>query len=615
MHKSITQLASTTIVVAVLGAVASHAAAAAERPNVLVILTDDQGWGDLSVHGNTNLSTPNVDSLAHDGARFERFYVCPVCSPTRAEFLTGRYHPRSGVHQTSKGGERMDLDEATIAEDFKVAGYATACFGKWHNGAQYPYHPNGRGFEEFYGFTSGHYANYFSPQLDQNGKLAHAEDYLIDDFTDHAIRFIRAQQSVVHGSPDPAQKGEPRPFFAFVAYNSPHSPMQVPDRWWNKFKDKELKLVGTEPHLENVNHTRAALAMCENIDWNVGRLLARLDELGIADNTIVVYFCDNGPNGNRWTAGLKGVKGTTDEGGVRSPLFIRWPAGIKPGTQISRIAGAIDLRPTLNDLAGIYHVGEKPLDGVSLEPLLTSTETDIDAEVAAELRDRVLFSHWGGRVSAVDEQFRLDQTGKLYDLRNDPRQTTNVANEFPRDKDRLAAAVEAWKRDVLSELEAEDTRPLIVGHPDRDVTFLPAADGRPHGKVKWSSQHPNSSYFTNWKSTDDRITWDVEVATTGDYTIDAFYTCPDGQIGSTVVLRFKDYRIMTQVEDPHDPPLIGAERDRVPRGESYTKEFRPQMLGTIRLEKGRGQIVLHALDVSDKVVMDLQMLKLRRVSR
>ena len=144
------------------------------RPNVVVFLADDQGWGDLGVYGNTNLSTPHIDSLARDGAMLPHFYVCPVCSPTRAEFLTGRYHPRGGVYGTSARGERLNLDEATIAQTFKAAGYATAAFGKWHNGSQYPYHPNARGFDEFYGFTPGHWGEYFNPPLDHNGSRSSA---------------------------------------------------------------------------------------------------------------------------------------------------------------------------------------------------------------------------------------------------------------------------------------------------------------------------------------------------------------------------------------------------------------------------------------------------------
>src|SRR4051812_42658875 len=162
---------------------------AAEKPNVVVILSDDQGWGDLSLNGNSNLRTPHIDSLARDGARFERFFVQPVCSPTRAEFLTGRWHPRGGVHGVSTGAERLDLDERTVAEAFRNAGYATGCFGKWHNGSQYPYHPNARGFQEYYGFTSGHWGEYFDPPLDQNGRATRGTGYLPNDITDHAIDF------------------------------------------------------------------------------------------------------------------------------------------------------------------------------------------------------------------------------------------------------------------------------------------------------------------------------------------------------------------------------------------------------------------------------------------
>ena len=171
------------------------------RPNFVIVLADDQGWGDLSVHGNTNLATPNIDSLARDGALFDRFFVCPVCSPTRAEFLTGRYYPRGGVYGTSAGSERLDLDEVTIAETFKAGGYATGAFGKWHNGGQHPYHPNSRGFDEYYGFTSGHWAQYFDTRMDHNGEVVRGKGFIIDDLTDHAIDFI--------------EENKDQPFFAY----------------------------------------------------------------------------------------------------------------------------------------------------------------------------------------------------------------------------------------------------------------------------------------------------------------------------------------------------------------------------------------------------------------
>ena len=160
------------------------------KPNVLVFLTDDQGWGDLSINGNSNLETPNLDSIARGGASFDRFFVCPVCSPTRAEFLTRRHHVRSGVYDTSAGGERMDLDEITIADLFQKAGYATGAFGKWHNGMQFPYHPFGRGFDYFYGFCSGHWGQYYDALMERNGELVEGEGYCVDDFTMEAMNFI-----------------------------------------------------------------------------------------------------------------------------------------------------------------------------------------------------------------------------------------------------------------------------------------------------------------------------------------------------------------------------------------------------------------------------------------
>jgi arylsulfatase A-like enzyme len=577
---------------------------AAQPPNVLVILSDDQGWGDFSCNGNTNLSTPHIDSLANDGASFDRFYVCPVCSPTRAEFLTGRYHLRSGVTATSKGGERMDLDETTIAETFKAAGYATGAFGKWHNGAQFPYHPNARGFDEFYGFLSGHLGDYYTPMLDHNGELVRGEKYVSDDYTDKTIAFIEENQT------------QYRPFFAYLAFNSPHSPMQVPDEDWSAVEDREIALRGTNSQQENVEHTRAALAMCENIDGNVGRILARLDALDIARNTIIVYFCDNGPNGHRWNGRMKGVKASTDEGGVRSPLFVRWPAHIKPRTQVHQIAGAIDLLPTLANLAGIPITSKKPLDGLSLKPVLTATPNNSAADkTPSKLTDRVIFNHWAGQTSARAGRFQLDHKGNLYNVIEDPGQRIKLNKRHPEMRAQLAAAVKAWNEEMRAEIaDSGDDRPFIVGHPAGKHTVLPAADGVGHGNVSWSSRHPNSSFFTGWKSPDDRITWKIEVAEPGEYQVELYYTCPAADIGSTIELSFNDERLTSKISEPHDPPLRGAERDVVPRGESYVKDFRAVKLGTIRLGKSRGELTLRAHRIPGRQVADVEKLRLTLVT-
>lgn len=565
----------------------------ADRPNVIVILTDDQGYGDLSGSGNSNLNTPNIDALGKAGATFDRFYVCPVCSPTRAEFLTGRYHPRGGVYSTSAGGERLDLDEMTIAQTFKQAGYATAAYGKWHNGMQYPYHPNGRGFDDYYGFCSGHWGHYFSPLLEHNGTLVTGDGFLIDDFTNRAMKFIEQHRA--------------EPFFIYLPYNTPHSPMQVPDRWWDKFKDKDLKQRATDPKKENIGHTRAALAMCENIDWNVGRLLAKLDELKLADNTIVAYFCDNGPNGNRWNDGMKGRKGSTDEGGVRSPLLVRWPQGIKAGTEVKQISGAIDLLPTLAELCGIEVASAKPLDGISLKPLLTGSTKDWP--------DRRIFSHWGGRVSVRTQQYRLDHQGKLYDMVADPGQTKDVGKQNAEITAELRKAVADWKSTVLAELKRgkDENRPFVIAHPKVRYTQIPARDGKEHGGIKRSNRFPNCSYFTNWTNAEGKITWDVEVAAGGKYEVEIYYACPQADVGSTVELAFGESSLRGKVTEPHDPPVVGAAEDRVKRQESYVKKFKPMRLGVIDLKPGRGTLTLRAVDMPGSQVMEVRLIMLHRV--
>jgi hypothetical protein len=382
--------------------------------------------------------------------------------------------------------------------------------------------------------------------------------------------------------------------------------MQVPERFWQKFAQADLKLRARNPKQEDVDFTRAALAMCENIDWNVGRLLQQLDELKLAENTIVIYFSDNGPNGWRWNGGMKGRKGSTDEGGVRSPFFIRWPGQIPAGRRIAPIAAAIDLLPTLTDLAGIHAVGDKPLDGISLKPLLT------DDTRADDWPDRMIFSHWAGKVSVRTQRYRLDDAGRLFDMEADPGQHRDMAGEKPDLAKRLTQARNEWNRQLLAGLGRDD-RPYPVGYRQFPAAPLPARDGVPHGNVQRSARAPNCSYFTNWKSTQDSITWDIEVATAGRYEAVIYYTCPKADVGSIIELSFRNSRIEAPVAEAHDPPLMGAENDRVPRqrdGESYVKDFAPLRLGEMDLPAGRGDLTLRALKVPGTQVMDVRMVVL-----
>ncbi|MCY3927943.1 MAG: arylsulfatase [Acidobacteria bacterium] len=566
----------------------------APRPNVVLFLADDQGWGDLSIHGNTNVRTPSIDALAQDGAAFHHFFVSPVCSPTRAELLTGRYHVRSGVHATSRGGERMDLDETTVAEVFRDAGYATAAFGKWHNGTQPPYHPNARGFDEFYGFTSGHWGHYFDPPLDHNGRVVRGNGYVTDDFTDHAIRFIEDHQT--------------EPFFVWIAYNTPHSPMQVPDRWWTRLAADPIVQRHRDPEREQPDHTRAALAMVENIDWNVGRMTARLAELDLENDTIVIYLTDNGPNGWRWNGGMKGRKGSTDEGGVRSPFFVRWPGAIKTGTTVDRIAGAIDLLPTLAELAGIPYTTAHTIDGLSLKPLLEPGST-----AAGGWPDRHLVNHWRGRTSIRSQRYRLDHQGQLFDMAADPGQRNDIAVEQPDVAARLTATRDTWIERVTPELPETDTRPFPIGQPAHEYTHLPARDGVARGGIERSSRHPNDSYFTNWTSPEDAITWDVEVLSGGRFEAVLYYTCAEADTGAVIELGLGEHALTGRINEAHAPPLVGMDDDRVLRIESYVKDFRPKVLGEIELEPGRGTLTLRALEIPGRQVMEFRLLTLRRL--
>jgi len=397
-----------------------------------------------------------------------------------------------------------------------------------------------------------------------------------------------------------------RPFFLYLPYNTPHSPMQVPDRWWKKFEDKELGMRHRDPEQENIQFTRAALAMCENIDWNVGRIVKKIEELGLSNNTIFVYFSDNGPNSWRWNDNMKGRKGSTDEGGVRSPLFVKWDGMLQAGKKVEEISGVVDLLPTLADLTGIDLQPQKPLDGVSLKPLLTGKNP--------EWKDRLYFNHWGKRTSVRSQRFRLDHEGNLFDMENDPGQNENVSEKFPEFTTQLLQAKKQWENEVLSELPETDDRTFTIGHPEFPFTQIPARDGVAHGNIQRSNRFPNDSFFTKWMSNSDSITWEAEVLADGDFEVEIYYTCPEEDIGSTIELSFAGAKLTGKISEAHDSPLKGMENDRVERMESYVKDFKPMKLGTIHLKKGHGLLTLKALEVPGSQVMDFRLIILKRIN-
>lgn len=569
--------------------------AQAAPPNVVIFLADDAGWGDYSHSGNRQVATPHIDSIATSGVSLDRFFVCPVCSPTRAEFLTGRYHPRGGVRGVSTGQERLNLDEKTLADAFRAAGYATGAFGKWHNGSQWPYHPQARGFDEYFGHTAGHWGEYFDPPLEENGRMVKTKGYIVDVCTDRALAFI--------------EKHREQPFLCYVPFTTPHSPWAAPEKDWQRFRDKPITQRATNPAKEDLDHTRCALAMLENQDANVGRVLQKLEELKLRENTIVVYFSDNGPNSLRWTGGMKGKKGDTDEGGVRSVCYISWPNGLPRGRTVKQIAGAIDLLPTLTSLAKVPRAGDKPLDGRDLTPLFK--------DEAIEWPDRMLFSTWAGKTSVRTQQYRLDAQGQLFDMQADPGQTSPVNKRLPEVAAKLKSAVAAWRQEVFPSDAPKllaggvDPRPLAVGYREFPRTMLPARDGQPLGGIKRSSNAPNCSYFVNWTRAEDRLVWTIEVETTGQYEVTIDYTCKEADVGSLVELSFGDSRLQGRVTPAWDPPLF-TNQDTLPRppAESQMKEFRTLNLGRMHLAEGPGELTLRAVEIPGKSVMDVRRITL-----
>ena len=558
------------------------------QPNIVVILADDQGWGDLSFNGNQIVSTPNIDRIAEEGVSFENFYVSPVSAPTRAEFLTGRYSFECGVTGVSEGEERLDLGIKTIADYFKDEGYKTGAFGKWHNGTQYPYHPNARGFDEFYGFCSGHWGNYWEPLLDHNGVIVKGEGFLPDDLTNKAISFIKDNQD--------------SPFLLYLPLNTPHSPMQMPDDWWNKWDNRELTQFATEKEKEDFNFSRAALALTENIDWNVGRVMETLELLGLNENTIVLYFSDNGPNSHRWNGGMKGIKGSTNEGGIRSPFFIRWSQKIGPNKIIKQLSNTTDILPTLLTLAA----SKKPkadIDGIDLSSLILDEEKTIE---------RSIVTSWQNSISVRDNEFLLASDNALYNVRTDRSQFIKLdTNTYQYKK---MKAIKGFYSERINTLKANgDNRPFLIGHADELYSKLPARDAKAYGEIRRSNKFPNSSYFTKWTTTSDSIVWNVEVCESGKFEAIVYYTCSERNIGSVVKLISSHSTIQKKLDVVNDVPMLGADLDRVPRQESYVKGFAPFSLGSIELKKGETEIVLKADIIANEEVMNMYMLVFKRI--
>jgi arylsulfatase A-like enzyme len=417
-----------------VGGAAALAAPRPRRPNVVLIITDDQGWGDLSIHGNPWLRTPHMDRIAREGVQFTQFHVMPVCSPTRSCLMTGRYNYRTGIVDTFLGRSMMYPDEVTLAEMLSAAGYRTGIFGKWHLGDNYPMRPIDQGFQEAVVLKGGGLGqpsdfpgggSYFDPILLRNGQPERYAGYCTDIFTREALRFIESNRAA--------------PFFVYLATNAPHSPLEIADAYVEPYRK-----MGVE------EKTAKVYGMVANLDENIGRVLARLEQLKLADDTILIFLTDNGPAGQRYNGGMRGAKGTVYEGGIRVPFFVRWPGVIKLGSQTDRLAAHIDVLPTLLEACGATAPRGVKLDGRSLMPLLRGDPRPWP--------DRTLFFQWHRgdepelfrSCAARNQRWKLVNGQELYDLASDPAESKNLSAEQPAIAAKLRQEYEAWFQDVSS---------------------------------------------------------------------------------------------------------------------------------------------------------------------
>lgn len=479
------------VLVTLLATLAGAARLPAAPPNVLIVIADDQGYGDLGCHGNPLIRTPRLDAFAGESVRLKNFRVCPVCSPTRSSLMTGFYNYRTGVVDTYIGRSMMRPGIKTLAEYLAAAGYRTGLFGKWHLGDNYPLRPEDRGFRQTLWLQGGGLAQpadhpdldpktaYFDPILTRNGKEVKAKGYCTDVFTDGAIEFLKA---------DPA-----KPFFAYVAYNAPHAPYQVPDELVTPYRKLDLTPAGfpkvgqpwATPKL-NTGEIARAYAMIENIDTNFGRMMKTLEDAKLAENTVVIFLTDNGPGGVRFNAGLRNRKGTVYDGGLRVPCYVRWPAKLEAGRVVEQAAAHIDLTPTVLEACGVKP--DARFDGRSLLPLLTGEK--------AGLPGRTLYFQWHRgdepekfrAFAAVGPKYKLVQAAgvqekakwqpkyELFDVAADPFEQHDLAAKLPDEVAKLKAEYAAWFADVGK--NGYDPPRIVIGSDKQPLVRLTKQDWR-----------------------------------------------------------------------------------------------------------------------------------------
>ena len=435
---------------------------AVDKPNVVFVITDDQGYGDISAHGNPILETPATDALHAESVRLTDYHVTPTCAPTRGALMSGHYTNRAGPWHTIMGRSFLRVGELTFGDVFLDNGYATGMFGKWHLGDNYPYRPEDRGFSEVVrhggggvGQTPDFWDNsYFDDTYFHNGKPQKYKGYCTDVYFQEAQRFI--EESVK----------KDKPFMAYICTNAPHSPFHCPEKYWKPYVEKGLS-----------EREAIFFGMIANIDENVGAMREWLDKKGLAENTIFIFTTDNGTASgeNIFSGGMRGKKGSEYDGGHRVPFFLHWPAGnLTEGRDVERLTAHIDILPTLIEMCGLNGPMDYSFDGRSLVPLIYQTPTSWPDRIIITDSQRVRDPIKWRKSSTMTDRWRLINGTELYDVESDPEQETDVAKSNPETVKRLRDAYDRWWASISPGFAVDER--VVLGNKADNPTQLTAHD-------------------------------------------------------------------------------------------------------------------------------------------
>ena len=476
-----------------------------QKPNVVFVITDDQGYGDLGCHGNPIIQTPNIDHLYTESTHFTNFHVGPTCAPTRAGLLTGRYCNCTGVWHTIGGRSLLRADETTLADFFKAAGYRTGMFGKWHLGDNYPFHPHNRGFDEalYHGGggvhqTPDYWGNtYFNDTYFRNGEPESFRGYCTDIWFDEAMKFIK--------------KCDNEPFFCYIPTNAPHSPFNVPDPYRELYDSDDIP-----------EARKRFYGMITNIDENVGKMRTFLKEQNLDQNTLFIFMTDNGTAAgcnldrqgfveNGYNAGLRGQKGSEYDGGHRVPFLLHWPAGGYTQSQdIDTLTANIDFLPTLCDLCNVplSQEAQSHINGTSLKPLLEKT-ADLPERVIVTDSQRVEHPQKWRKSATMTNRWRLINGEELYDIQQDREQRHNLASQHPETVSELRNAYEKWWTQVSERFDEDVPIPIATTH--EPISILTTHDWHNEdSNCAWNQAAVRRGHICNGR-------WTIEVQEPGQY--------------------------------------------------------------------------------------------------